>query len=97
MVEGAAATVPGAEMEGSNVLGERVICSNAGVDASDAAANVAAGNFDLSGALNAVSGAPGQVAENLAHARHPDAVSFNSAFWACVGDPNEALAAVGGG
>ena len=42
-------------------------------------------------------GAPAQACEvSLGVARHPDAIAFNAAFWACVGDPADALAALGG-
>ena len=99
--------VPG----GSEIAGEReamavgpcTAMQAAGADAgapacsgaSGATANVAdAGNI---GATFAVSGAPAQEWGDLGHARHPDVVAFNNALWACLGDPTEALAAVGGG
>ena len=93
----AAATVPGAEMQCSSVRIEGVTCDKAGGDASSTTANAAAPNSEINGAPGAVSGAPGQGEGDLDHARHPDALMFSNAIWACLGDPNEALAAVGGG
>ena len=44
-----------------------------------------------------VSGAPAHLRDEGSVARHPDLVAYNAALWACLGDPAEALAAVGGG
>jgi hypothetical protein len=42
-------------------------------------------------------GAPAQACEgSLCVAQHPDVLPFNAAIWACVGDPTNAFAALGG-
>ena len=91
MVEAAIATVPGAVMQVAGVGVDAPV----GSDAKAAAANA----DDAAGAEVAymVRGAPAQVREDLGDAQLPDWVASNSALWACLGDPTEALAAVGGG
>ena len=93
----AAATVPGAEMQGSSVFGERMLCSNAHGDASSTTASAAVPNSAINAASGTISGAPVQGESAMDHVRHPDVLLFNTAMWACLGDPDEALAAVGGG
>ena len=91
VVEAAIATVPGAVMQVAGVGVEAPVCSGA---------NGAAANADDAAGAEAaymVRGAPAQFREERGDAQHPDLVAYNSALWACLGDPAEALAAVGGG
>ena len=81
----------------SGVLGEDIICDNAKGDAYSATANADVTNSALNAASGAISGAPVQGEDAMDHVQHPDVLLFNTAMWACLGDPNEALAAVGGG
>ena len=37
----------------------------------------------------------GSCEAGLGNEQHPDAVAFNSAMWACLGDPMDALSALG--
>ena len=96
-VQGAAVTVPYTGHQSNGVLGEDTIKGNAAGGTCSATANAAVANSALNGASSAVSGAPVQGECAMEPVQHPDILHFNTAMWACLGDPNEALAAVGGG
>ena len=91
VVEAAMATVPCAIMQVAGIGVDAPGCSGAN--------GVAANADDAAGAEAAymVRGAPAQFREERGDAQHPDLVAYSSALWACLGDPAEALAAVGGG
>ena len=52
--------------------------------------NAAAENFGMTMQCSSIGGAPGRMGDGVA--QHPDAICFNAAIWASLGDPSEALA-----
>ena len=55
---------------------------------------LSAGTLEARGTAES-SGAPADTEAGVGIALHPDAVAFNSAMWACLGDPMDALSALG--
>ena len=64
------------------------------VDAYEVTANAGASDSEFAECRGMVSGAPSH--QGGGSAQHPDAIPFTAALWACVGDPNDALAMGGG-
>ena len=60
------------------------------MDASAATTNVGAANSDLAPGGRMYGGAPSHLGNGSV--QHPNAVCFNAAIWALLGDPAEALA-----
>ena len=88
---GADGTVPGADMQSAGSCARELSCNERG----GAAAN-ADGTCNAANACN-VSGAPASRGGADSAAQHPDLGAYSPAIWACLGDPAEALAEVGGG
>ena len=59
-------------------------------DASAATTNVGAANSDVAPGGSMYGGAPSHLGHGSV--QHPNAVCFNAAIWALLGDPAEALA-----
>ena len=64
------------------------------VDAYDATANADATNSEVAECRGRGSGAASH--QGGGSVLHPDVIPFSAALWACVGDPNDALAMGGG-
>ena len=93
----AAVMVPCTRHQSNGIVEEDVTNGDAINGACSATANAVVANSALNGTSSAVSGAPAQGESASEPVQHPDVLLFNTAMWACLGDPNEALAAVGGG